>query len=71
MGKTISDHLAADVGNFISPSEAARRAGVSIETIRAHMRSGKLGYTKTALGRLIAPAAVDRLIESRAAGLAK
>jgi excisionase family DNA binding protein len=52
---------------LLTPSEAARIAGVSADSIRSWLRSGRLASTATPLGRLIDPYALDQLISEREA----
>jgi excisionase family DNA binding protein len=51
--------------DYLSPSEAARRIGVSDLTLRIWMRNGRIGYIQTPLGRLIPVSEVERVIEER------
>lgn len=53
------------VEDFFSPSQAARRLGLSVAMVQYLMRTGKLEYQQTALGRLIKPKSLDSLIEER------
>jgi excisionase family DNA binding protein len=54
--------------DYVSPSEAARRIGVSGLTLRLWLKSGKIGYIETPLGRLIPVSEVERVIEERRMG---
>ena len=51
--------------DYLSPSEAARRIGVSDLTLRIWIRNGRIGYIQTPLGRLIPVSEVERVIEQR------
>lgn len=51
----------------LTTSEAARAAGVSAESIRGWVRSGRLSAERTALGALIDPASLGALIAEREA----
>ena len=53
------------IDDRLTTSEAARRAGVSGETLRGWLRSGRLPSTETRLGRLIDPADLERVIATR------
>lgn len=52
---------------MLSTSEAARAAGVSEQTIRVWMRTGRLSAQQTPLGALIDPVALGRVIAVREA----
>jgi excisionase family DNA binding protein len=52
------------VDQWLRVSEAARRLGLSADTVRAWVRSGKLRAVKTSYGRLIDPVSVDHAIEA-------
>lgn len=49
----------------MSPSEAARRIGVSVYTIKAWIKKGRMRCVETPLGRLIPVSEVERVIEER------
>jgi len=51
---------------LLSPSQAARRAGVSSQAIKVWVDTGRVHGTRTALGRLIDRESLDRVIEERA-----
>jgi excisionase family DNA binding protein len=51
--------------DLLSPSEAARTAGVSESAVRAWLRDGKLPCIATPLGRLIDRAALGEMIARR------
>ena len=55
------------LGEMLTTAEAGRIAGVSEQTIRLWMRSGKLPSTKTKLGALIDPVRLGRLLSQREA----
>jgi len=50
---------------LLTPSQAARLAGVSESLIRTWVRRGQLPVIETPLGRLIFREAVERLVEER------
>ena len=56
-------------GDWISPGQAALKLGVSREWIRALIRAGRLGATRTPLGHLVLGSDVDRLAAERQARL--
>jgi len=58
----------AALGEYLSPSEAGRRAGVSSARIIQLARAGQLPYIQTSLGRLLRPADVDEYARRRRAG---
>lgn len=53
-------------GRYLSPSQAARRAGVSDQLVRIWMRTGKLPCIRTPIGRLVDIRDLDELIDARA-----
>lgn len=53
-------------GRYLSPSQAARRAGVSDQLVHLWLRTGKLPCIPTPLGRLIDVRDLDELIDARA-----
>ncbi len=57
----------ADLGEMLSTSQAAKALGVSEPRIRQLLAADTLPSTKTVLGRLIDPAAVEQLAAQRAA----
>ena len=61
----------AEVGNgrWISPSEAARRLGLSGDYVRDLCDAGRLRIQRTALGRLIHAESVERFRREREARL--
>lgn len=58
----------AALDEYLSPSEAGRRAGVSSARIIQLARAGKLPCVETSLGRLLRPADVDEYAKSRRRG---
>ena len=57
--------MTTDVEAMLAPGQVARRLGVSDQMVRDWMKTGRLPAVRTALGRLIHPDDVDRLIEER------
>ena len=55
----------AALGEYLSPSEAGRRVGVSSARIIQLARAGKLPCIETTLGRLLRPADVDEYARTR------
>ena len=53
------------VTDWLAPAEAARRLGVGVATVRALADKGELEMNRTALGRLISAASVDKLKTAR------
>jgi len=51
----------------LTPSAAARLAGVSEQTLRAWLKRGQLPCEQTPLGRLIDPVALGRFMGEREA----
>ena len=51
--------------DYLSPGEAARRLGVSYQRVDQFMRSGRLAFVQTPLGRMITAAAVETLAAER------
>jgi predicted site-specific integrase-resolvase len=51
--------------DWLSPAQAGQRLGVSAERVRQLERAGLLTCRRTALGRLIDPAGVERLANER------
>ncbi len=51
----------------LTPSEAARTAGVSEQTLRAWLKRGQLPCEQTPLGRLIDPVDLGRFMGEREA----
>ncbi len=58
----------SEIKNFVTPSVAARRLGVSVELVRVWLRTGRLQHTRTPLGRLIPVEEVERLAAQRQKG---
>lgn len=56
---------AIDLRNWLTPSQVARRLGLSTEMVRQYCRQGKLVVAWTAHGRLIDPESVERLARER------
>lgn len=56
-----------DLEMSMTPSQAARRLGVSAQAISNYIKSGKLPAMKTPLGRLISPVDVEHLAAERGA----
>ena len=50
---------------WLPPSVAARRVGVSPQTVRRLADGGQVRSVKTALGRLVDPVTLDELMASR------
>ena len=50
-----------------SPAQAATRLGVTPTRVRQLLDEGRIGYVRTALGRLVNPADLERLRAERAA----
>jgi hypothetical protein len=59
--------IASDPVEWLTPLQAARRAGLSPDRIRDLVDSGRLRGQRTPLGRLIDPADVERLARARGA----
>jgi predicted site-specific integrase-resolvase len=55
----------ATLTDTLTPSEAARRAGVSESAIRLWLRAGKVAYTPTPLGRLVDARSLEAFIAER------
>ncbi len=55
-----------ELERLLSPSQAARRIGVSDASVALYLRSGKLPAVRTAIGRLIRPEDVDEFARARA-----
>jgi excisionase family DNA binding protein len=47
--------------DYMTPSQAARRIGVSVHTIKAWIKKGRMRCIETPLGRLIPVSEVERL----------
>jgi excisionase family DNA binding protein len=56
------------VSDLLPVSEAARRAGVSRDTLIAWADAGYVAAVRTKLGRLIVPGDLERLIREREQG---
>jgi excisionase family DNA binding protein len=52
--------------DYLGPTEAARRLGVSADRVRQLCADGRLTFTWSPLGRLIDRDAVERLARERA-----
>lgn len=50
---------------YLTPAEAARRLGLSVEMVRTWMRTGRIEHVRTPLGRLLPAAEVERLAAER------
>ncbi len=59
--------MPAAIDRRLTPSEAARVAGVSVDTVRGWLRAGRLPYEATKYGALINAADLGRLISEREA----
>ena len=55
-----------ELSSFLAPSEAARRLGVSVEQVRAWMKSERIRSIRTPLGRIIPVDEIDRIAAERA-----
>jgi excisionase family DNA binding protein len=53
------------MGDWVAPSEAARRLGVSVVRVRQWADQGRLSAIRTPLGRLIEAESVERLSMDR------
>ena len=51
--------------DWLTPTQAGRRLDLSAERVRQLTNAGVLGHVRTALGRLVDPADVERLAEQR------
>lgn len=51
---------------YVSPGEAARMMGLSVERIRQMMRAGQLAHVVTPLGRIVERGAVEKMALVRA-----
>jgi excisionase family DNA binding protein len=51
---------------WLTPSQAARELGLSVQRVRQLIDAGSLDCERTVLGRLIDPASVKRLAAERA-----
>jgi excisionase family DNA binding protein len=49
-----------DTTNWFTPTQAAHSLGVSVEYIRALLKSGRLDHVRTPLGRLVNPESVEQ-----------
>jgi len=50
---------------MVSPAQAARILGMSVDSVRRYLRLGTLGCVKTPLGRLVPAEEVARFRERR------
>ncbi len=57
----------AGMTNYVTPAEAARRLGLSVEMVRAWLRTGRIEHVRTPLGRLIPAEEVERIRAERQA----
>jgi excisionase family DNA binding protein len=57
--------MAIDVTGYVTPAEAARRLGLSVEMVRVWLKSGRIEHVRTPLGRLIPTAEVERIATER------
>jgi hypothetical protein len=48
-----------DTSTWLTPSQAARAIGISVEYTRALMKTGRLDHVDTPLGRLVSPDGVE------------
>jgi hypothetical protein len=55
-----------DTSTWLTPSQAARAIGISVEYTRILMRTGRLAHVETPLGRLVSPDGVE---DARARGV--
>ena len=53
------------MGESMSPSQAARELGCSVENVRRLMKAGKLAFTETPLGRIVSVEAVAAMKDAR------
>lgn len=51
---------------YVTPAEAARRLGLSVEMVRTWLKAGRIEHVRTPLGRLIPAAEVERIAIERA-----
>ena len=58
--------VTADIEQLLSPSQAARRIGVSGASVAVYLRSGRLPAVRTAIGHLIRPEDADAFARARA-----
>lgn len=58
--------VTAEIEKMLSPSQVARRIGVSDSTVAVWLKSGKLPAVRTAIGSLIRPEDADALAQQRA-----
>jgi excisionase family DNA binding protein len=54
-----------DVTGYLTPAEAARRLGLSVEMVRVWLKTGRIEHVRTPLGRLIPTAEVERIAAER------
>jgi hypothetical protein len=59
--------VTTDLSALLSPSEAARRLGLSKQRVMQLVGAGALHPTVTPIGRLFDPVEVDRLVVEREA----
>lgn len=50
---------------YLTPAEAARRLGLSVEMVRTWLRAGRIEHVRTPLGRLIPASEIERLAIER------
>jgi excisionase family DNA binding protein len=50
---------------YLTPAEAARRLGLSVEMVRTWLRTGRIEHVRTPLGRLIPMSEVERIAAER------
>jgi excisionase family DNA binding protein len=55
----------ADVTRWLSPAEAARRLGVSVQSVQDWVDAGRLRAIRTSLGRLVDPSSIAELSAAR------
>jgi len=64
---TTETEMPAITDRTLTPSAAARVAGVSEQTLRAWLKSGRLPHSSTPLGRLVDRADLDQFLARRRA----
>jgi excisionase family DNA binding protein len=48
-----------EFSEWLTASQAARSLGISVEYIRVLLRTGRLSYVQTPLGKLISPESIE------------
>ena len=54
-----------DTTDYLTPSEAARRLGISVEMVRTWLKAGRIEHIRTKLGRLIPITEIERIAAER------